>query len=97
MVKLAKDMVKKGELGKIIKVVCEYPQGYAITALTGEEKAIANWRANPEIAGISNCMGDIGTHAENLSITSPVWKLINYVRIYLLIFLIVSSMMMAMC
>ena len=39
--------------------------GYAITALTGEEKAIANW-ANPEIAGISNCMGDIGTHAENL-------------------------------
>jgi len=66
MVKLAKDMVKKGELGKIIKVVCEYPQGYAITALTGEEKAIANWRANPEIAGISNCMGDIGTHAENL-------------------------------
>ena len=61
-----KEMVKKGELGKIIKVVCEYPQGYAITALTGEEKAIANWRANPEIAGISNCMGDIGTHAENL-------------------------------
>jgi len=66
MVKLAREMVKKGELGEIIKVVCEYPQGYAITALTGEEKAIANWRANPEIAGISNCMGDIGTHAENL-------------------------------
>ena len=66
MVKLAKEMVRKGELGKIIKVVCEYPQGYAITALTGEEKAIANWRANPDIAGISNCMGDIGTHAENL-------------------------------
>jgi predicted dehydrogenase len=66
MVKLAKEMVKKGELGEIIKVVCEYPQGYAITALTGEDKAISNWRANPEIAGISNCMGDIGTHAENL-------------------------------
>ncbi|MEL0119824.1 MAG: Gfo/Idh/MocA family oxidoreductase, partial [Opitutae bacterium] len=40
--------------------------GYAITALTGEEKAIANWRADPKIAGVSNCMGDIGTHAENL-------------------------------
>ena len=66
MVKLAKQMVRKGELGDIIKVVCEYPQGYAITALTGEDKAISNWRANPEIAGISNCMGDIGTHAENL-------------------------------
>jgi len=66
MVKLAREMVKKGDLGEIIKVVCEYPQGYAITALTGEDKAIANWRANPKIAGISNCMGDIGTHAENL-------------------------------
>ena len=54
------------ELGKIIKVVCEYPQGYAITALTGEDKSIANWRADPKVAGISNCMGDIGTHAENL-------------------------------
>jgi len=66
MVKLARQMIRKGELGKLIKVVCEYPQGYAITALTGENKAIANWRADPKIAGISNCMGDIGTHAENL-------------------------------
>ena len=66
MVKLAREMCEKGELGKIIKVVCEYPQGYAITALTGEDKAIANWRANPEVSGASNCMGDIGTHAENL-------------------------------
>jgi predicted dehydrogenase len=66
MVKLARQMVQKGELGKIIKVVCEYPQGYAITALTGEDKSIANWRADPKVAGISNCMGDIGTHAENL-------------------------------
>ena len=42
MVKLARQMIRKGELGNLIKVVCEYPQGYAITALTGEEKAIAN-------------------------------------------------------
>ena len=66
MVKLARQMIRKGELGELIKVVCEYPQGYAITALTGEDKAIANWRADPKIAGVSNCMGDIGTHAENL-------------------------------
>jgi predicted dehydrogenase len=66
MVKLAKEMIANGDLGKLIKVVCEYPQGYAITALTGEDKAIANWRANPEVSGASNCIGDIGTHAENL-------------------------------
>ena len=45
MVKLARQMIRKGELGELIKVVCEYPQGYAITALTGEDKVIANWRA----------------------------------------------------
>jgi len=42
-------------------------QGYAITAL--EEKAdgaISNWRMDPSVAGVSNCMGDIGTHAHNL-------------------------------
>ena len=62
MVKLAKEMVAKGDLGDIIKVVCEYPQGYAITALTGEDKSIANWRANPKVAGVSNCMGASRIH-----------------------------------
>jgi predicted dehydrogenase len=27
---------------------------------------ISNWRADPNVAGASNCMGDIGTHAHNL-------------------------------
>jgi len=68
MVKEAREWVRTGKLGKILKVVVEYPQGYAITAL--EEKgdgAISNWRMDPTVAGTSNCMGDIGTHAENLA------------------------------
>jgi len=68
MVKEAREWVRSGKLGKIMKVVVEYPQGYAITAL--EEKgdgAISNWRMDPSVAGTSNCMGDIGTHAENLA------------------------------
>lgn len=67
MVKEARALVRSGRLGRILKVVTEYPQGYAITAL--EDKAegrISNWRMDPRIAGASNCMGDIGTHAENL-------------------------------
>ncbi len=67
MVKEARALVGSGRLGRILKVVTEYPQGYAITAL--EDKAdgtISNWRMDPRIAGASNCMGDIGTHAENL-------------------------------
>ncbi len=68
MVKEARRMVRDGELGKIIKIVAEYPQGYAITALKDQEDgAISNWRMDPSISGVSNCMGDIGSHAENLA------------------------------
>jgi len=68
MVKEAREMVRSGKLGRLMKVVVEYPQGYAITAL--DEKGvskIANWRMDPSVAGASNCMADIGTHAENLA------------------------------
>ena len=68
MVKEAREMVRSGKIGKIMKVVVEYPQGYAITALGGKGGSkISNWRMDPNVAGISNCMADIGTHAENLA------------------------------
>ena len=67
MVKEAKRMVRDGELGRILKIVAEYPQGYAVGDVEGEGQGkINNWRSDPKIAGISNCMGDIGTHAHNL-------------------------------
>jgi predicted dehydrogenase len=67
MVKEARALVRAGRLGRILKVVTEYPQGYAIAALEDQaEGQISNWRMDPRIAGASNCMGDIGTHAENL-------------------------------
>jgi predicted dehydrogenase len=67
MVKEARDWVRTGKLGKILKVVAEYPQGYAISALeTASDGKISNWRMDPAVAGASNCMGDIGTHAHNL-------------------------------
>jgi predicted dehydrogenase len=68
MVKEAREWVRSGKLGKILKIVVEYPQGYAITALDQKaDGAISNWRMDPSVAGISNCMGDIGTHAHNLA------------------------------
>lgn len=68
MVKEARALVQEGKLGRILKIVAEYPQGYAITALNdAEDGAISNWRMDPSVAGISNCIGDIGTHAENLA------------------------------
>ena len=68
MVKEAREMVRSGKLGKLLKVVVEYPQGYAITALDEKRGGkISNWRMDPSVAGISNCMADIGTHAEHLA------------------------------
>lgn len=68
MVKEARDLVADGKLGRILKIVVEYPQGYAITALQeSADGAISNWRMDPEISGVSNCIGDIGSHAENLA------------------------------
>ena len=71
MVKEAKAMVAEGKLGKILKIVAEYPQGYAIgaydEAASAGGGAISNWRMDPSISGVSNCIGDIGSHAENLA------------------------------
>jgi len=67
MVKEARRVVNDGELGRILKIVAEYPQGYAVGDVEGEGQGqISNWRSDPAIAGSSNCMGDIGTHAHNL-------------------------------
>lgn len=67
MVKEARQMVRNGDVGRILKVVAEYPQGYAVGDVEGDGQGkINNWRSDPNVAGISNCMGDIGTHAHNL-------------------------------
>ena len=67
MVKEARRMVNDGEMGRILKIVAEYPQGYAVGDVEGDGQGqTSNWRSDPAIAGSSNCMGDIGTHAHNL-------------------------------
>jgi predicted dehydrogenase len=67
MVKLARDMVLQDELGKIRKIVVQYPQGWLSTALEQTGQKQAEWRTDPQQSGGAGCMGDIGTHAENLS------------------------------
>jgi predicted dehydrogenase len=67
MVKLARDMVRAGDLGKIRKIVVQYPQGWLSTALEKTGQMQAAWRTDPKQSGGAGSMGDIGTHAENLS------------------------------
>jgi predicted dehydrogenase len=67
MVKQARAMVLNGKLGTVRKVVVEYPQGWLSTLVEATGSKQAEWRTDPNKAGVSSCIGDIGTHAENLA------------------------------
>lgn len=67
LMKEARQMVEQGKLGKIRKVVVEYPQGWLSTLLESTGQKQAAWRTDPKICGAAGCMGDIGTHAINLA------------------------------
>jgi predicted dehydrogenase len=67
MVNEARDLVTKGKLGKIRRVVVEYPQGWLATRLEATGQKQASWRTDPRRAGASCCMGDIGSHCHNLA------------------------------
>jgi predicted dehydrogenase len=67
LVKQAREMIASGKLGKIRKVVVEYPQGWLATRLEESGQKQAGWRTDPAQSGAGGCVGDIGTHAENLA------------------------------
>jgi len=85
MVKKAREMVGKGELGMIRRVVVEYLQGWLSEKEEEKGNKQAEWRADPAKAGIAGCMGDIGTHAFQLSeyiTNSKVIKLYSQLNIF---------------
>jgi len=64
MVRQARQMVLRGEIGKIRVVQVEYPQDW----LTKQEDfKQAKWRTDPARSGAGGSTGDIGTHAHNLA------------------------------
>lgn len=68
MVKEARELVKSGYIGDVINVNAEYLQEYLVDDIGKGDQTmnkLSSWRKNPEIAGISNCVGDIGSHIEN--------------------------------
>ncbi len=67
LVKEARELVHSGKLGKIRKVVAEYPQGWLATRIEDSGQKQASWRTDPKKSGAAGCVGDIGTHAENLA------------------------------
>jgi len=60
--KHAREMIAAGEIGEIRMIMAEYPQSWLYAGDGGKQGA---WRIDPAQSGISNALGDIGTHVEN--------------------------------
>jgi len=68
MVKEARAMIAAGAIGKVRKVIVEYPQGWLSSFVEGQgTNKQAEWRTDPARSGLAGGLGDIGTHAENLA------------------------------
>ncbi len=65
-VRQAREMVRQGMLGDIRKVLVEYIQDWLMEPVEARGNKQAAWRTDPARSGISGCIGDIGTHGENL-------------------------------
>jgi predicted dehydrogenase len=65
-VRQARAMIEQGLLGEVRKVLVEYNQDWLMEPLERTGQKQAEWRTDPARSGLSSCVGDIGTHAENL-------------------------------
>jgi predicted dehydrogenase len=65
-VRQAREMVRHGELGILRKVIVEYNQSWLSDPIERSGSKQAAWRTDPSKAGVSGCVADIGSHAENL-------------------------------
>ncbi|MYE83621.1 MAG: Gfo/Idh/MocA family oxidoreductase [Gammaproteobacteria bacterium] len=67
MVREARHLVHTGAFGDIRRVIVEYIQGWLAEPLERAGNRQAEWRTDPERSGAAGCIGDIGTHGENLA------------------------------
>jgi predicted dehydrogenase len=65
-VREARALVHAGKLGELRRVNVEYFQDWLMEPVERTGNKQAAWRTDPKQAGPSCCVGDIGTHAENL-------------------------------
>jgi len=67
MVRQAKEMIAKGEIGTVRMVQSEYAQDWLATNIEQNGQKQATWRTDPNQAGAGGAIGDIGTHAYQLA------------------------------
>jgi predicted dehydrogenase len=66
LVREARLMARRGDLGKIRKAVVQYSQGWLSTEVEKTGQKQATWRSDPAQSGVGGAIGDIGVHAFNL-------------------------------
>jgi predicted dehydrogenase len=66
MIQEARKIARSGELGELRMIMAEYPQDWLSDKAEDTENKQAQWRVDPDQAGLSCCVGDIGTHIENM-------------------------------
>ena len=64
LIRQAREMIAKGQLGAIRVVQVEYAQDWLTEPTEGKQ---AEWRTDPARSGLGGATGDIGTHAFNLA------------------------------
>ena len=67
LIREAREIIKKGELGSIRIIKVEYIQDWLTEPIESTGQKQASWRVDPKKSGIGGSIGDIGTHAFHLA------------------------------
>ena len=67
LIREAREIIKKGELGSIRIIKAEYIQDWLTEPIENIGQKQASWRVDPKKSGIGGSIGDIGTHAFHLA------------------------------
>ncbi|MEP3279630.1 MAG: Gfo/Idh/MocA family oxidoreductase [Stappiaceae bacterium] len=67
MIRQARAMVERGDLGEVRHIQAEYVQDWLTEKAEETGLKQAEWRTDPARSGAGGCVGDIGTHAYNLA------------------------------
>jgi predicted dehydrogenase len=66
MVREARARIADGAIGRVRKIMVDYPQGWLASPIEGSNTQ-ASWRTDPARAGQGGAIGDIGVHAFQLA------------------------------
>lgn len=67
LIREAREIVARGDLGKLRRIHVEYPQGWLAEPVEKSDNKQAAWRTDPTRTGVGGCISDIGVHAFNLA------------------------------